>query len=199
MWRSAHHFLFSSEKCLSRYMATFLLLFFPFLLAPVEKGAVDFSGDVMIDFKHCCGHRANLSNVAMPYLRWESICSTDRKVVISRLCYLGHIRVTHVPPASNDSPLSHGSWQVSHAAQVDALACGSELDRGIPWSLSGAASSPGLLGAFFYLSRSSHSITRQMGRLEQQGCFCTFLHDTGSTFGYKCSFFCSNNCSLEWK
>lgn len=122
--------------------------FFPFLLAPVEKGAVDFSGDVMIDFKHYCGHRANLSNVAMPYLRWESICSTDRKVVISRLCYLGHIRVTHAPPASNDSPLNHGSWRVSHAAQVNALACGSELDRGIPWSLSGAASSPGLLGVW---------------------------------------------------
>lgn len=38
-----------------------------------------------------------------------------------------------------------------------------------------------------------------MGRLEQQGCFCTFLHDIGSTFGYKCSFFRSNNCSLVCK
>lgn len=134
-----------------------------------------------------------MSNVAMASFLRESICQTSRKeVVINRLCYLWHIHVTPISLASvclqttAESPIiaSH----IPAAAQVKALACGAELYRGSMvsqrcWFLT----VPAIWLSFICHNRHTPS-THQMGRLEQQGCFCTFLHDMGSTLAYECSF-----------
>lgn len=90
------------------------------------------------------------NGAVLDFLRGSS-CSTVRKVVINRLCYLCHIPVTHISDAlislqttrlstqprilADLASRATASSRHRNAAQVKALACRSQLYRGC-WSLS---------------------------------------------------------------